>query len=116
MCIRDRLNSLAHRSAAYDAPIHYAVDLETGEVRELAAVPALGPDSQFVFLGASREALFGSYFDEQGAQQFASISRQDLWEGSANWQAVSYTHLDVYKRQQRHGDRGGRRKGAVSAL
>lgn len=83
------LNSLAHRSAVYDAPIHYAVDLETGEVRELAAVTALGQDSQFVFLGASSEALFGSYFDEQGVQQFASISRQDLWEGSANWQVFT---------------------------
>ena len=83
------LNSLAHRSAAYDAPIHYAVDLETREVRELAAITALGQDSQFVFLGASSEALFGSYFDEQGVQQFASISRQDLWEGSANWQVFT---------------------------
>lgn len=83
------LNSSVHRSAAYDAPIPFAVDLETGEVRELSAITALGQDSQFVFLGANSEELFGSYFDAQGAQQFASISRQDLWNGSANWQVFA---------------------------
>ena len=85
------LSSLVHRSVAYDAPIHYAVDLETGEVRELSAVTALGQDSQFTFLGANSEELFGSYFDGQGAQQFASISRQDLWEGRADWQVFTQT-------------------------
>ena len=85
------LSSSVHQNADYDAPIHYAVDLETGEVRELTAVTALGQDSQFTFLGAGSEELFGSYFDQQGTRQFASISRQDLWEGRANWQVFSQT-------------------------
>lgn len=77
------VSSSIYRSAAYDAPICYSADFETGEVLELQNVTDLGPDSQFHILAQLQDLLILEYYTKDGTQQIALMPKTDFLGGQA---------------------------------
>ena len=94
MCIRDRLTQKAHRDAAQTTAIPEYPHTQKERLREEKAAKTTPADNTLQRM-----------VDREAKRAEGKGVGYDRWAAKYNLKPVSYTHLDVYKRQHQASGR-----------